>query len=165
MSERVRVAIGADNAGADLKNELKRFLERDGRVEVRDFGVPDAADATAYPHVGLDVAEAVARGEAQRGLLVCGTGIGMAITANKVPGIRATVAHDSYSVERSVKSNNCQILTLGARVIGPELAKKLVGEWLGHEFDPTSASAEKVAVISDYEARTGRLAEDAGGCG
>ncbi len=149
--ERYVLALGADNAGVELKNLLKTVLEHDARVEVRDFGVPDASDATAYPHVGLAVAEAVARGDARRGLLICGTGIGMAISANKVAGIRATVAHDSYSVERSVKSNNCQILTLGARVIGPELAKKLVDEWLGYEFDPASSSAEKVAVISDYE--------------
>jgi ribose 5-phosphate isomerase B len=153
---RTTIAIGADNAGADLKNALKRQLEADPRVAaVADFGVPDAADDTAYPHVGLHVAESVARGEAQRGLLVCGTGIGMAITANKVPGVRATVAHDSYSVERSVLSNDCQVLTLGARVIGPELAKRLVDEWLGYEFDPASASAEKIAVISDYEERGG----------
>jgi ribose 5-phosphate isomerase B len=152
----VTIAIGADNAGADLKNALKAQLEADPRVrEVIDFGVPDAKDTTAYPHVGLDVAQAVARGEARRGLLVCGTGIGMAITANKVPGIRATVAHDSYSVERSVLSNDCQILTLGARVVGPELAKRLVNEWLGYEFDPSSASAEKVAVITEYEEREG----------
>ena len=155
-SKRHVIAIGADNAGADLKNLLKMQLESDPRVAaVTDFGVPDASDATAYPHVGLNVAEAVARGEARRGLLVCGTGIGMAISANKVAGIRATVAHDSYSVERSVKSNNCQILTLGARVIGPELAKKLVDEWLDHEFDPASPSAEKVAVITEYEQTTG----------
>jgi ribose 5-phosphate isomerase B len=153
--ERYVVALGADNAGAELKNALKQQLESDPRVDVVDFGVPDAGDDTPYPHVGLNVAEAVARGEARRGLLVCGTGIGMAITANKVPGIRATVAHDPYSVERSVLSNNCQVLTLGARVVGPELAKRLVDEWLGYEFDPASASAEKVAVITDYEARSG----------
>ena len=152
MSEnRYTVAIGADSAGADLKNALKRQLESDPRVDVIDFGVPDAGDDTAYPHVGLDVAQAVAAGAARRGLLVCGTGIGMAIAANKVPGIRATVAHDSYSVERSVLSNDCQILTLGARVVGPELAKRLVHEWLGYEFDPGSASAKKVAVITEYE--------------
>ena len=157
--DRYVLAIGADNAGAELKNALRRRLEGDPRVEVRDFGVPDAADATAYPHVGLEVAEAVARGEARRGLLVCGTGIGMAITANKVPGVRATVAHDSYSVERSVLSNDCQVLALGARVIGPELAKRLVDEWLSYEFDPSSASAEKVAVISEYEECGQRRAE------
>jgi ribose 5-phosphate isomerase B len=159
------LAIGADNAGAELKNYLKEKLEADPRVEVRDFGVPDAGDATAYPHVGLDVAEAVAGGAARRGLLVCGTGIGMAIAANKVPGVRATVAHDSYSVERSVLSNDCQILTLGARVIGPELARRLVDEWLSYEFDRSSASAEKVAVISDYETTGQHRAEPAGARG
>lgn len=149
----ITIAIGADNAGVELKNALKAQLQQDPRVaEVLDYGVPDATDDTAYPHVGLDVAQAVARGEAGRGLLVCGTGIGMAITANKVAGIRATVAHDSYSVERSVLSNDCQVLTLGARVIGPELAKRLVSEWLGYHFDASSGSAEKVAVISAYEA-------------
>jgi ribose 5-phosphate isomerase B len=153
--KRYVVAVGADNAGVELKNALKQQLEADPRVEVIDFGVPDASDETAYPHVGLDVAQAVARGEARRGLLVCGTGIGMAIAANKVPGIRATVAHDSYSVERSVLSNDCQVLTLGARVVGPELAKRLVSEWLNYEFDPDSASAEKVAVISEFEERAG----------
>lgn len=162
MAKRYVLAVGADNAGADLKNAIKEKLASDPRVEVRDFGVPDAADPTAYPTVGLNVAEAVAKGEARRGLLVCGTGIGMAISANKVPGIRATVAHDSYSVERSVLSNDCQILALGARVIGPELAKKLVDEWLDLEFDPSSASAAKVAVISAYEETSGRTAEPAG---
>ena len=154
-AERYVVAIGADNAGAEMKNVLRKQLEADPRVDVIDFGVPDASDNRAYPHVGLDVAEAVARGEARRGLLVCGTGIGMAISANKVPGIRATVAHDSYSVERSVLSNDCQILALGARVVGLELAKRLVDEWLDYEFDPGSASAAKVAVISEYEERGG----------
>ena len=166
MGEKYVLAVGADNAGVDLKNAIAKMLANDPRVEVRDFGVPDATDSTAYPHVGLDVAEAVARGEAKRGLLVCGTGIGMAIAANKVPGVRATVAHDSYSVERSVLSNDCQVLTLGARVVGPELAKKLVDEWLDLEFDRASPSAEKVAIISEYEGRhAGELAgEPARGC-
>ncbi len=151
--ERYVVAIGADNAGADMKNALKAQLEADPRVDVIDLGVPDASDDRAYPHVGIDVAQAVARGDARRGLLVCGTGIGMAISANKVPGIRATVAHDSYSVERSVLSNDCQVLTLGARVVGLELAKRLVDEWLGYEFDQSSPSAAKVAVITEFEER------------
>jgi len=164
----MRIAVGADNAGADLKNAIRAQMEQEGMTVV-DFGVPDASDSTAYPHVGLAVAKAVARGDADRAILVCGTGIGMAITANKVPGIRATVAHDSYSVERSVLSNNCQILTLGARVIGPELAKKLVREWLALEFDPASASAEKVAILTAHEQAqsTGGLDADqetAGSC-
>ncbi len=148
--------MGADSAGAELKNLIKTRLAGRADLDVVDFGVPDASDATAYPHIGLDVARAVAAGEADRGLLICGTGIGMAIAANKVPGIRATVAHDSYSVERSVLSNNCQVLTLGARVIGAELAARLVDEWLTYEFDETSASAEKVAVIDDWEATQNR---------
>src|ERR671910_597814 len=149
--ERYVVAIGADNAGADMKNALKAQLEADPRVDVIDLGVPDASDDRAYPHVGIDVAQAVARGEARRGLLVCGTGIGMAISANKVPGIRATVAHDSYSVERSVLSNDCQVLTLGARVIGLQLARRLAKEWLGYIFDPESPSYAKVSEIIEYE--------------
>lgn len=151
----MRIAIGADSAGAELKNLIGLRLTGRAGIDVVDHGVPDAATATAYPHIGLDVARAVAAGEADRGLLICGTGIGMAIAANKVHGIRATVAHDSYSVERSVLSNNCQVLTLGARVIGAELALRLVDEWLTYEFDATSASAEKVAVIDAWEA-TGR---------
>lgn len=148
----MRIAIGADGAGAELKNLIRTRLAGRADLDVTDHGVPDAADATAYPHIGLDVARAVAAGEADRGLLICGTGIGMAISANKVAGIRATVAHDSYSVERSVLSNDCQVLTLGARVIGAELALRLVEEWLTYRFDDTSASADKVAVIDAWEA-------------
>ena len=158
--QRIVLALGADNAGAELKNLIKGQLEAESLFEIVDFGVPDASDSTAYPHVGLDVAQAIAKGDAQRGILICGTGIGMAITANKVAGIRATVAHDSYSVERSVLSNNCQILTLGARVIGAELASRLVREWLALEFDPASASAEKVALISSYEQEQGQSLSD-----
>lgn len=162
MSHKPRVlAIGADNAGADLKNLIKQSLDGDEALQIVDFGVAHAGDATAYPHIGLRVAQAIAAGEAQRALLICGTGIGMAISANKVPGVRATVAHDSYSVERSVLSNNCQVLTMGARVIGPELARRLVKEWLSYEFDEASASADKVAVISDFECGSGK---DAGTC-
>ncbi|GAA1782617.1 D-erythrulose 4-phosphate isomerase DerI2 [Streptomonospora arabica] len=152
MKHAMKIAVAADNAGVALKNELRDLLRADGRIaEVRDLGVPDAADDRAYPLLGIAAAEAVAAGEVERALLVCGTGIGMCISANKVPGVRATVAHDSYSAERSVKSNDCQVLTMGARVIGPELAKRIVTEWIGHVFDPESASAAKVARISDYE--------------
>ena len=148
----VVLAVGADFAGVDLKNLIAAKLGNDDRVaEVIDFGVADTSDQTAYPDIGYEVAAAVADGRATRGLLVCGTGIGMAISANKVPGIRATVAHDSYSVERSVLSNNCQVLTLGARVIGPELALRLATEWLDYEFDDTSPSSAKVARISAIE--------------
>lgn len=148
---RMILALGADSAGTHLKNLLRDRLKGDARVEVRDFG--DVGDDVAYPHVGLAVAEMVARGEADRAILICGTGIGMAIAANKVAGIRATVAHDSYSVERSILSNDCQILTMGARVVGPELACRLAHEWIGYEFDQASPSAQKVRVITEYEQR------------
>jgi ribose 5-phosphate isomerase B len=89
---------------------------------------------------------------ADRALLICGTGLGVAIAANKVPGVRAVTAHDSYSVERGVLSNNAQVLTLGQRVVGIELARRLVREWLTYRFDPQSASADKVAALDEFEA-------------
>ncbi len=149
---KMRIAVAADNAGVALKDALAEMMREHDRVaEVTDYGVPDASDDRAYPLLGLAAARAVADGDADRAVLVCGTGIGMQISANKVEGIRATVAHDSYSAERSVKSNDCQVLCLGGRVIGPELAKKIVDEWLGYEFDPSSTSATKVAQITAFE--------------
>lgn len=145
------IVVGADDAGQVYKDALRDLLAADERVaEVIDVGVT-AGETTPYPSVAIEAAERVAAGAADRALLVCGTGLGVAIAANKVAGIRAVTAHDSYSVERSVLSNNAQVLTLGARVIGLELAKKLVGEWLSHTFDPASASAQKVALIAEYE--------------
>jgi ribose 5-phosphate isomerase B len=145
------VGLGADDAGAELKNQLARELSGLPGITVRDFGVASADDAEPYPQVGLRVAEAVARQDLDRAILVCGTGIGMAITANKVPGVRATVAYDAYSVERSVLSNNCQVLTLGARVIAPHLAMAIVRQWLSLSFDEGSSSAAKLAVLAAYE--------------
>ncbi|WP_425864629.1 ribose-5-phosphate isomerase [Arthrobacter sp. TWP1-1] len=146
-----RIVVGNDEAGVEYKNAFKALLEADPRVHsVTDIGV-GSNDSRAYPHVAVDAARKVADGEADRALLVCGTGLGVAIAANKVPGIRAVTAHDSYSVERSVLSNNAQVLTMGQRVIGLELAKKLVTEWLSYSFDEASASAEKVEAICSYE--------------
>lgn len=146
-----RVVVGCDDAGLDYKEALKKDLEGDARVaEVTDVGV-GADEHTAYPHVAVEAARRVAEGEADRALLVCGTGLGVAISANKVPGIRAVTAHDSYSVQRSVLSNNAQVLCFGQRVIGLELARTLAAEWLDHRFDESSASARKVAAITDYE--------------
>lgn len=151
MTEPLRIVIGSDDAGYEYKEAFKALLEADPRVaSVSDVGV-DADGHTAYPHVAVSAARQVAAGVADRALLVCGTGLGVAIAANKVPGIRAVTAHDSFSVERSVLSNNAQVLTMGQRVIGLELAKRLVGEWLDYRFDPTSASADKVEVIESYE--------------
>ncbi len=144
--------IGCDEAGYPLKEYLMKRLEGDPRVAaLADRGVPSAQDPLAYPEIGLEVAEGVARGDSERAILVCGTGIGMAISANKVNGVRATTAHDIYSVERSVLSNNCQVLALGARVIAPELAWALVDRWLDLQFDESSQSASKVQIINDYD--------------
>jgi ribose 5-phosphate isomerase B len=101
-------------------------------------GPHSASDKTAYPHFAVDAAKLIKSGEADRALLICGTGLGVAISANKVTGIRAVTAHDSFSVERAVLSNDAQVLCLGQRVIGLELARRLVKEWLGYRFDPVS---------------------------
>jgi len=154
--EPLKIVIGSDDAGFQYKEAIKEIFEADEYVtEVIDVGV-DAEGNTPYPTIAVTAAEMVAEGKADRGLLICGTGMGVAMSANKVPGIRASTAHDSYSVERLVLSNNAQILTFGQRVIGLELAKKLATEWLRYRFDETSASAEKVAVLTEYENRNAR---------
>lgn len=151
MDRTWRIVVGSDDAGFQYKEALKADLENDPRVSVViDVGV-DSGGRTGYPVVAIAAAEKVRDGEADRALLVCGTGLGVAIAANKVPGIRAVTAHDSFSVERSVLSNNAQVLTFGQRVVGLELARRLAREWLGYEFDESSASAQKVASISEYE--------------
>ena len=151
MSDTLRIVIGSDDAGFDYKEALKADLVASAIVaEIIDVGV-DADGHTAYPRVAIAAAELVAAGTADRALLFCGTGLGVAIAANKVAGIRAVTAHDSFSVERAVLSNNAQVLTMGQRVIGLELARRLVREWLTYTFDESSASADKVKVLSAYE--------------
>jgi ribose 5-phosphate isomerase B len=147
----LRVVVGCDDAGLQYKDVLRKDMEADDRVSsVIDVGVgPD--EHTAYPHVAIAAARMIADGKADRALLVCGTGLGVAISANKVPGVRAVTAHDSFSVERAVLSNDAQVLCFGQRVIGVELARRLAVEWLGYRFDPASASADKVAAICGYE--------------
>jgi ribose 5-phosphate isomerase B len=155
MADQLRIVVGSDDAGFDYKEVLKADLEKsDLVVDVQDVGV-DADGHTPYPTVAIAAAEKVARGEADRALLVCGTGLGVAIAANKVKGIRAVTAHDSFSVERAVLSNNAQVLTFGQRVVGLELARRLAREWLTYRFDAEGASAQKVAVIDEYEESAG----------
>ena len=147
----LRIVVGADDAGFEYKEALRADLEASPDVEdVIDVGV-DAEGHTPYPTIAIAAAELVASGRADRALLVCGTGLGVAISANKVPGVRAVTAHDSLSVERSVLSNNAQVLTFGQRVIGLELARRLAREWLTYRFDESSPSASKVAVLTRYE--------------
>jgi len=151
MAEKLRIVVGSDDAGLQYKDALKADLQADDRVaEVVDVGV-HSDEGTAYPHVAVAAARMVADGRADRALLVCGTGLGVAISANKVPGVRAVTAHDGFSVERAVLSNDAQVLCFGQRVIGLELARRLAKEWLGYRFDPSSASAAKVAAIGEYE--------------
>lgn len=149
----LRLLVGSDSAGFGYKDAILADLQSDDRVDtVEDLGVYEGSlDEASYPSVAIAAATKISAGEADRAILVCGTGIGVAIAANKVPGIRATVAHDSFSVERSILSNNCQILTLGERVIGLQLARRLAKEWIGYAFDPDSPSNAKVQEISDYE--------------
>ncbi|AZQ77247.1 MAG: ribose-5-phosphate isomerase [Flaviflexus sp.] len=146
-----RVVVAGDIAGVNYKDAIKADLEADPRVdEVIDAGVKQGEDID-YPHVAVDAARMIAEGKADRGIFVCGTGMGVAIAANKVKGIRASTAHDSFSVERLVLSNNAQVLCLGERVIGKELARRLAKEFLNYEFDETSNSAKKVDAICSYE--------------
>lgn len=142
------IAIGCDEAAFMMKELVKALLEKKNYTVI-DKGVYNM-NPVSYPDIAVSVAEEVVLGNAERGILICGTGIGMAIAANKVPGIRAAVCHDPYSTERSRKSNNAQIMCMGARVIGIELANYLVELWLTCEFSG-GGSTEKVQRIADYE--------------
>ncbi len=162
MGERWRIVIGSDDAGVEYKEALKADLDADRRVaEVVDVGVA-RGESCSYPLIAIAAARLVVEGRADRALLICGTGLGVAISANKVPGIRAVTAHDSYSVERSVLSNDAQVLCMGQRVIGLELARRLVREWLGYHFDKGSASAAKLEAIASYEDELGPRGPAAG---
>lgn len=144
----MNIAIGCDEAAFDMKEKIKEYLESKG-IQVTDYGVYDN-NPVLYPDIAVNVATAVAEDKHQRGILICGTGIGMAISANKVPGIRAAVCHDPYSAQRARKSNDAQIMTMGARVIGVELAKNLIDIWLSSEFEG-GGSTKKVEKINEYE--------------
>ncbi len=145
----MKIAMGCDEAAYRLKKIIIDHLNEREDIEIKDFGA-DAGEVILYPDVARKVAEAVASGEFESGILFCGTGIGMSISANKVKGIRAAVCHDVFSTERSRKSNNAQIMCMGERVIGVELAKSLVDVWLECEF-ASGRSAPKVARIDAIE--------------
>ncbi len=146
--EKEKIAIGCDNAAYDMKLVLKEHLEEKG-YEVVDYGV-GAKEDTIYPNVAFAVAEAVSKEEFERAVLICGTGLGVCMSANKVQGVRAAVCHDPYSAQRARKSNNAQIACFGARVIGLELAKNLLDIWLESEFQG-GRSTPKVNRIIEYE--------------
>ncbi|MDL2233381.1 ribose 5-phosphate isomerase B [Ruminococcaceae bacterium OttesenSCG-928-L11] len=145
------IVIGCDNAAVPMKEMLIEFLEAKG-ITVENMGCDSADDPTNYPTVAKRACEAIiGSGYRKRGILVCGTGIGMAMTANKFKGIRAAVCHDSFSAERSILSNNGNVLCMGERVIGHELAKKIVNEWISLEFRD-GFSTPKVEEILSIEA-------------
>ena len=144
------LVLGCDNAAVGLMEEIRRFLDEQN-VPYTFLGVENETDETYYPLVAQKVSEEIiASGYHKEGILICGTGIGMSITANKFPGIYAAVCHDSYSAERARLSNNSNVICMGARVIGVELAKKVLHEWLNLEFKG-GRSQSKVDTIKEIE--------------
>jgi D-erythrulose 4-phosphate isomerase len=142
----MKIALGADSAGKPLLDVVEAHLRSKG-----EHTVTNMSEAVFYADLSGKVARAVKKGEHDRAILVCGTGIGVCISANKVPGIRAALTHDTYSAGKAATSNNAQIITMGARVIGPELAKSIVDTWLSSEFDPKGASASNVEAINKLD--------------
>jgi ribose 5-phosphate isomerase B len=143
----MKIALGADSVGKPLLDVIAAHLAKRPELTVADLSGPGF-----YADVAAKVGQALLAGEYERGILFCGTGIGMSISANKTPGIRAALTHDAYSAERAAKSNNAQIITMGARVIGPELAKTIVDVWLASAFDPKGPSAANVAAVNRLDA-------------
>ncbi len=146
----MKIAVGSDHHGFHMKEQVKEHLTGLGH-EVDDHGCRSTDDVD-YPDIAVSVAEAVAAGASERAVLVCGTGLGMAIAACKVPGVRAAAVSDPYSAERLQKSNNAQVICLGAKVVGPEVATMLVDHWLNSEFQGGD-SARKVAKIDALDER------------
>ncbi|WP_019121206.1 ribose 5-phosphate isomerase B [Brevibacillus massiliensis] len=144
----MKIAVGSDHHGFAYKEVIKQYLQ-DNHHEVIDYGCY-SCDEVDYPGVAFEVGKDIVNGKAERGILICGTGIGVAIAAGKVPGIRAALCHDTYSAERSQKSNNAQILTLGAKVIGIEAALKVVETWVNSKYEGGN-SGRKIQQIMDQE--------------
>lgn len=146
----MRVVMGAPENGAMLKNEVKAYLEADERVsEVVDLSTPDIS----YPAVSFLAAQAIREGRADRGILVCGTGVGTAIAASKVQGVRAATAHDLVTIRGSVENYDAQILCMGQNVIASAAARALVDVWLDLRHDPSSAYGQKLTEITAFEER------------
>ena len=143
----MKIAIGCDSNAIDLKNALLEVL--DGKnIEYKDFGAktPDPID---YPDIAAEVTLEVQNGNFDRGILICGTGIGMAVCANKFDGIRAAVCHDLYSTQRSILSNDCQIMAMGSLIIGKSAAQELLKVWV--DIERTGGTVDKVKKITDLE--------------
>jgi ribose 5-phosphate isomerase B len=146
----MKIALGSDHAGYPLKKEIIEWLERAG-MSYYDFGCYSGTESSDYPDAALAVAKAVGDGEAIRGILVCATGIGMSIAANKVDGIRAAACHDCFSAHSTMEHNDSNILCLGARVIGPGLALDIVNVWLNTEFSNEARHCRRIDKIRQIE--------------
>jgi ribose 5-phosphate isomerase B len=147
----MKLAIAGDSAGEGLARVLAEHLK--GKHQVSEVSRTEAGPDPFYANLSDRVASDLLAGKYDRAILVCGTGIGVCISANKVPGIRAALTHDTYSAERAALSNNAQIITMGARVIGPELAKSIADAFLKESFDPEGRSAGNVAAIDAVDAK------------
>ena len=145
----MKLAVAGDRAGEGLAKILAEHLK--DRYDVHEISRTDAGPDAFYADLSDRVGSAVLAGEYDRAILVCGTGIGVCISANKVPGIRAALTHDTYSAERAALSNNAQIITMGSRVIGPELAKSIADAFLAQTFDENGRSAGNVAAINEVD--------------
>ena len=145
----MKVGFGCDHTAINLKKELMEYMTETG-YECVDYGAYDASVRVDYPDQGQKVAEAIIAGEVEKGVLICGTGIGISLAANKVPGIRAAVCSEPYSAEMTVRHNNAQIIAFGARVVGDELAKKILDAFFGAKFEG-GRHAERVQKIIEIE--------------
>lgn len=146
----MRIVVGSDHAGFDLKETIKMYIETMGHSIV-DVGTNSTA-AVDYPDFAGALAEAVVRGDGERGVLICGSGVGASIAANKIPGIRAAICHDSYSARQGVEHDDMNVLTLGARIIGEELAKDLVRNFLLSEFSNVERHVRRLNKVKQIEA-------------
>jgi D-erythrulose 4-phosphate isomerase len=147
----MKIAIAGDSAGIALVEQLATYLAQRPDTTVADMSRLPGGGNEYYANIAERVATSVLRKEFDRGILCCGTGIGVCMSANKVPGIRAAHTHDVYSAVRAAKSNNAHIITMGARVIGVEHAKAIVDAWLASEFDPQGPSAANVDAIDSLD--------------
>ena len=147
----MKLAVAGDSAGAGLAHVLAEHLK--DRFEVFEVSANQSDPQEFYANLSDRVASSLLRGEYDRAILVCGTGIGVSISANKIPGIRAALCHDTYSAERAALSNNAQIITMGSRVIGTEVAKTIADAFLAQTFDENGRSAGNVAAINEVDSK------------
>ncbi|PDO10393.1 MAG: ribose 5-phosphate isomerase B [Candidatus Reconcilbacillus cellulovorans] len=147
----MKIAVGSDHAGFRLKEEIVAFLRSLGH-EVEDVGCA-CEESVDYPDFALPVCEKVLAGQVDRGVLICGTGIGMTIAANKIPGIRCALAHDTYSARMTREHNDSNVLALGARIIGPGLAQEIVRVWVETAFSGQERHCARVDKIRKLEQR------------